>query len=129
MAIYERSIQNKKDKNGVSTNREGKVYDVNLKYRSESGYWKTYAKRGFKTKREALDHEAQMRLKLAKPDYSADLAKKGKDKLSDYLEDWLAEYCYHNVRPNTYAGYFRNIINHIGSGSVKYKRNGRETTE
>ena len=30
MAIYERSIQNKKDKNGVSTNREGKVYDVNL---------------------------------------------------------------------------------------------------
>lgn len=113
MAIYERSIQNKKDKNGVSTNREGKVYDVNLKYRSESGYWKTYAKRGFKTKREALDHEAQMRLKLAKPDYSADLAKKGKDKLSDYLEDWLAEYCYHNVRPNTYAGYFRNIKNHI----------------
>ena len=113
MAIYERSIQNKKDKNGVSTNREGKVYDVNLKYRSEYGYWKTYAKRGFKTKREALDHEAQMRLKLAKPDYSADLAKKGKDKLSDYLEDWLAEYCYHNVRPNTYAGYFRNIKNHI----------------
>lgn len=113
MAIYERSIQNKKDKNGVSTNREGKVYDVNLKYRSEAGYWKTYAKRGFKTKREALDHEAQMRLKLAKPDYSADLAKKGKDKLSDYLEDWLAEYCYHNVRPNTYAGYFRNIKNHI----------------
>ena len=113
MAIYERSIQNKKDKNGVSTNREGKVYDVNLKYRSEYGYWKTYAKRGFKTKREALDHEAQMRLKLAKPDYSAELAKKGKDKLSDYLEDWLAEYCYHNVRPNTYAGYFRNIKNHI----------------
>lgn len=113
MAIYERSIQNKKDKNGVSTNREGKVYDVNLKYRSEAGYWKTYAKRGFKTKREALDHEAQMRIKLAKPDYSADLAKKGKDKLSDYLEDWLAEYCYHNVRPNTYAGYFRNIKNHI----------------
>lgn len=113
MAIYERIIQNKKDKNGVSTNREGKVYDVNLKYRSEYGYWKTYAKRGFKTKREALDHEAQMRLKLAKQDYSADLAKKGKDKLSDYLEDWLAEYCYHNVRPNTYAGYFRNIKNHI----------------
>lgn len=113
MAIYERSIQNKKDKNGVATNREGKVYDVNLKYKTNAGDWKTYAKRGFKTKREALDHEAQMRLKLAKPDYSADLAQKGKDKLSDYLEDWLADYAFHNVRPNTYAGYFRNIKLHI----------------
>lgn len=113
MAIYERNIQNKRDKNGIATNREGKVYDVNLKYKTNAGYWKTYAKRGFKTKREALDHEAQMRLKLARPDYSAELAQKGKDKLSEYLEGWLADYAFHNVRPNTYAGYSRNIKLHI----------------
>ena len=39
-----------------------------IRYKTADGY-KTYGKRGFLTKKEALDHEAEMRVKLTNPGY------------------------------------------------------------
>lgn len=63
MAIRERQVKNKRNSNGVLTGKPGTVYDVNLKY-YQNGVQKSYGKRGFVTKKDALQHEAEMRLKL-----------------------------------------------------------------
>ena len=54
MAVQPRTIQNKRDANGVLTGKSGTVYDVNIKYNAPMGR-KTYTKRGFATKKEVLD--------------------------------------------------------------------------
>lgn len=113
MGVYERTVVNKRNKEGVSTNRSGKVYDVYIKYKDISGHLKNYTKRGFSTKKEANIHEAEMRIKLAQPNYSAELARKGKQPLEEYLQEWLFGYAENNVRASTYAGYERNIRLHI----------------
>ena len=53
MAISSRQVQNKRDGNGVLTGRPGTVYDVNIKYKAPDGTKKSYAKKGFSTKKEA----------------------------------------------------------------------------
>ena len=60
MAIRERQVKNKRNSNGVLTGKPGTVYDVNLKY-YQNGVQKSYGKRGFVTKKDALQHEAEMR--------------------------------------------------------------------
>lgn len=112
MPIYSRKVKHKKGKDGAVSNREGTVYDVYFKYNTSEGK-KTYAKRGFTDRKEAQEHEAEMRLKLAKPTYSIKAAEEGKKPLKEYLAGWLEQYAKSNVRPNTYAGYERNIRNHI----------------
>jgi len=112
MPIYNRKVKHKKGKDGAVSNREGTVYDVYFKYNTPEGK-KTYAKRGFIDRKEAQKHEAEMRLKLAKPAYSLKAAEEGKKPLKEYLVRWLEQYAKFNVRPNTYAGYERNIRNHI----------------
>ena len=77
MPVYNRKVKNKKSKDGSITNREGTVYDVYFKYNTAEGK-KTYAKRGFLDRNEALEHESEMRLKLAKPNYSVKAADEGK---------------------------------------------------
>ena len=57
MSVQTRIITSKRDTNGVLTGKSGKVYDVNIKYNTPEGR-KSYAKRGFQTKKEALQHEA-----------------------------------------------------------------------
>ena len=66
MPIRERQVKNKRNSNGVLTGKPGTVYDVNLKY-YQNGVQKSYGKRGFVTKKDALQHEAEMRLKLQAP--------------------------------------------------------------
>lgn len=112
MPIYNRKVKHKKGKDGAVSSREGTVYDVYFKYNTPEGK-KTYAKRGFTDRKEAQEHEAKMRLKLAKPAYSLKAAEEGKKPLKEYLARWLEQYAKSNVRPNTYAGYERNIRNHI----------------
>jgi integrase len=112
MPIYNRKVKNKKSKDGIASNREGTVYDVYFKYNSPEGK-QTYAKRGFTDRKEAQEHESEMRLKLAKPTYSLKAAEEGKKSLKEYLAGWLEQYAKTNVRPNTYGGYERNIRNHI----------------
>ena len=57
MAISTRQVKNKRDSNGVLTGRPGTVYDVNIKYTAPDGKKKSYAKKGFATKKEALGFE------------------------------------------------------------------------
>ena len=112
MPIYNRKVKHKKDKDGTVSNRERTVYDVYFKYNTSEGK-KTYAKRGFTDRKEAQEHEAEMRLKLAKPTYSIKAAEEGKKPLKEYLAGWLEQYAKSNVRPNTYSGYERNVRIHI----------------
>ena len=58
MAVSSRQVKNKRDSNGVLTGRPGTVYDVNIKYTAPDGKKKSYAKKGFATKKEATQHEA-----------------------------------------------------------------------
>ena len=51
MAISTRQVKNKRDSNGVLTGRPGTVYDVNIKYTAPDGKKKSYAKKGFATKK------------------------------------------------------------------------------
>ena len=63
MAIQSRNVKNKRDASGLLTGKPGTVYDVNIKYNTPEGR-KTYAKRGFLTRKEATLHEGEMRIKL-----------------------------------------------------------------
>lgn len=111
MAIHERQVKNKRNSNGVLTGKPGTVYDVNLKYR-QNGVQKSYGKRGFATKKEALQHEAEMRLKLQSPLFISILQAECRQKLQEYLNTWLENYR-PNLRLSTYRGYYGNINNHI----------------
>ena len=68
MAITERTVQNKRNSTGELTGKPGTVYDVNIKYKS-NGKQKTHSKKGFTTKKEALQYEASMKNKLSNPSY------------------------------------------------------------
>ena len=70
MAVSARKVQNKRDSNGALTGKPDTVYDVNIKYNSPEGK-KTYSKKGFATKKEATQHEAEMKTKLVNPTFIA----------------------------------------------------------
>ena len=112
MAVQARVIQNKRDANGVLTGKSGTVYDVNIKYNSAEGK-KTYTKRGFTTKKEAQQHEAEMRVKLSNPTYVPIGTAQGKQTVKEYMADWLEQYGKVNLRPSTYESYKGIIRNHI----------------
>ncbi len=88
MAVSARKVQNKRDANGVLTGKPGTVYDVNIKYNSPEGK-KTYSKKGFATKKEATQHEAEMKVKLSNPVYTPVVASQGKQTVKEYLEEWV----------------------------------------
>jgi integrase len=112
MAIQPRTIKNKRDANGVLTGRPGKVYDVYIKYMSPEGR-KSYVKRGFSTRKDAAQHEAEMKTKLQNPGYSPINVMKGKQSVKDFLEEWIENYGKANLRPSTYTSYKGHIKNHI----------------
>jgi integrase len=112
MAIQARTVKNKRDADGVLTGRPGTVYDVNIKYNSPQGK-KSYAKRGFATKKEASQHEAEMKMKLTNPIYSPAQSSQGRMSLNDYLEQWLEQYGTVNLRPSTQESYRSAIRNHV----------------
>ena len=112
MAIQARKIQNKRDANGVLTGKPGTVYDVNIKYNSPEGK-KSYAKRGFQTKKEATQHESEMRVKLLNPIYAPVSTAQGKQTVKEYLEEWVENHGKANLRPSTFANYKGYIKNHI----------------
>lgn len=113
MAVSSRKVQNKRDSNGVLTGKAGTVYDVNIKYTGQDGKKKSYAKKGFATKKEATQHEAEMKAKLANPVYSPVVASQGKQSVKEYLEEWVENHGKANLRPSTFAGYKSHIRNHI----------------
>lgn len=113
MAVSSRKVQNKRDSNGVLTGKAGTVYDVNIKYTGQDGKKKSYAKKGFATKKEATQHEAEMKAKLANPVYSPVVASQGKQTVKEYLKEWVENHGKANLRPSTFAGYKSHIRNHI----------------
>lgn len=112
MAVSVRRVENKRDASGQLTGREGKVYDVNIKYRLH-GKWKSYTKKGFRTKKEALEHEAAMRAKLVNSTYTPPTSAQCKLTVEEYLLDWIEMHGKTNLRPNTEVGYRNNIRRHI----------------
>jgi len=109
MAVTARQVKNKRDSDGMLTGRAGNVYDVAIKYKTPDGY-KNYVKKGFTTKKEAQQHEAEMKTKLSNPSYSPAQGAQGRTALKDYLAEWLEQYGKTNLRPSTYESY-KSIIN------------------
>ena len=112
MAITERKVKNKRTASGTATGKEGTVYDVRLKYRAD-GQYKNYVRKGFSSRREAQQHEAEMRQKLSSPSFTPLSAAQQKRTVSEYMREWLERHGSVNLRPNTVAGYRNNIENHI----------------
>lgn len=112
MAVSTRTVKNKRDATGQLTGRAGTVYDVNIKYKT-GGNIKTYSKKGFITKKEAIQHEAEMKMKLSNQSYIAPTASQSKLTVREYLEDWVEKHGNANLRPSTFAGYKSHIKNHI----------------
>jgi len=117
-------VQNKRDADGVPTGKPGTVYDVNIKYNAPDGK-KSYAKRGFLTKKEATQHEAEMRTKLQNPVYAAvNTSQSSKLTVKEYLDEWVENHGKANLRPSTFAGYKSHIKNQIlpNIGHVQLKQ-------
>lgn len=112
MAISERQVQNKRNTAGELTGKEGVVYDVNIKYKS-NGKQKTYVKKGFPTKREAQVHEAAMKAKLSNPSYIPPTAAQRRVTVSEYMTEWIERHGAANLRPSTQSSYWSHIKNHI----------------
>jgi len=109
MAVTARQVKNKRDSDGVLTGRAGTVYDIDIKYKTPDGY-KHYTKKGFTTKKDAQQHEAEMKMKLSNPAYSPTQNAQGRMAVKDYMPDWLEKYGKVNLRPSTYESY-KSIIN------------------
>ena len=112
MAISERAVKNKRNSAGELTGKLGTVYDVNIKYTS-GGENKTHARKGFPTKREALQHEAEIKAKLTNPSYVPPTAAQRKLTVKEYMEDWMERHGAANLRPSTQASYKSHMKNHI----------------
>lgn len=113
MAVSQRQVKNKRDSDGILTGKPGVVYDVNIKYTTPEGVKLTYAKKGFSTKKEALQHEAEMKTKLQTPTFAATVKAQRKQTVKDYLDEWVESYARVNLRPSTYDGYKRTIKSYI----------------
>ena len=112
MAITERTVQNKRNSVGELTGKPGIVYDVNIKHKF-NGQQKTHSKKGFATKKEALQYEAAMKNKLSNPSYVAPTAAQRKMTVEEYLEEWVERHGNANLRPSTKASYRSHIRNHV----------------
>jgi integrase len=112
MSVSARQVKNKRNQEGVSTARAGTVYDVFIRYKTSEGY-KTYGKRGFTTKQEALNHEAEMRTKLINPNFEPIKAADAKQTVKEYMDTWVEAHGKANLRPSTFSGYKSHIKNHI----------------
>lgn len=112
MAIAERTVKNKRNSAGELTGRSGTVYDVNVKYIS-GGKNKTYSRKGFLTRRDALQHEAEMKAKLTNSAYTPPTAAQRKMTVQDYMMEWINRHGTANLRPSTEASYRSHMKNHI----------------
>ena len=115
MAVRTRQVKNKCDANGVLTGRAGTVYDVNIKYATPDGKKATYEKGGFLTRKEALQHEAEIKAKLQAPTFASTVKAQRKQTVKDYLDEWVESYARVNLRPSTYDGCKRTIKSYIVS--------------
>ncbi|MDO5397801.1 MAG: site-specific integrase [bacterium] len=113
MAVSARQVKNKRDADGKLTGRAGTVYDVNVKYKNAAGERKAYVKKGFVTKREAQQHEAEMKTKLLNPQFIEVVQSKNNQTVKEYLNNWLETHVHTNLRPGTYSTYSNIVNNYI----------------
>lgn len=111
MSIITREVKNKKSVDGGRTGKAGVVYDVSLKYKTADGF-KSYGKRGFLTRSDALEHEAEMRMKFARANGTLTNMEASRQLFKDYLEAWLERHG-KNLRSSTLAGYQNHISAYI----------------
>lgn len=76
------------------------------------GRYKSYVKKGFLTRKDAVIHEAEMRQKLSLG-YVPPKAEKSSQSLETYLDDWVERHGETNLRPSTLISYRSIIRNHI----------------
>ena len=112
MSIITREVKNKKSADGTRTGKAGIVYDVSLKYKTPEGF-KSYGKRGFLSRSEALQHEAAMRMKFARDNGNLTELEASRQLFKDYLESWISRHGTQNLRPSTLAGYNNHINAYI----------------
>ena len=122
MGVSSRKIKNKRTAEGALTGRAGTVYDVDIKYKTGEGY-KHYTKKGFATRNEAQQHEAEMKAKLSQPTYTPATAPESKQTVKEYLDAWVEQHGKANLRPSTFASYKGHIANHIvpAIGSIQLR--------
>lgn len=113
MAVSTRQVKNKRNANGVLTGRAGTVYDVNIKYKTPGGEKSTYVKKGFLTRKDAQQHEAEMKTRLHAPFLNVSTIVQQKQTVRDYLNEWVETYVRVNLRPATYENYKCTIKNYI----------------
>ena len=113
LSITARKIKNKKNPDGTKSGKAGTVYDVTLKYKDADGAYQSYGKRGFLSKHEALEHEAEVRKKMTLGFFEPTRAADTKQTVKQYLDSWLEMHGKANLRPSTYAGYKSHMNNHI----------------
>ena len=112
MAITERTVKNKRNSAGELTGKAGSVYDVNVKYKS-GGKSKTYSRKGFLTKKDALIDIRIVKAKLTNPAYTPPSAVQRKMTVREYMTEWIDRHGSANLRPSTEASYRSNLKNHI----------------
>ena len=95
------------ERKGTERNDAYRVYEEIIKDNIE------YAKKGFATKKEAAQHEAEMKTKLQNPGQVASITSQRKQTVAAYLNDWVESYARVNLRPSTYDGYKKTIANYI----------------
>ena len=107
-SIRSRTVKNKRNSAGKLTGKAGTVYDVNVKYKS-GGKSKTYSHKGFLTKKDALQHDAEMKAKLTNPAYTPPSAVQRKMTVREYMTEWIDRHGSANLRPSTEASYRSNL--------------------
>lgn len=112
MAVNARKVKNKRNAAGVHTGLAGTVYDVNVKYRVDDKR-KQYVKKGFLTKTDALEHEAEMKVELRTSAYVVAAAMQRNQTVEEYLETWVEHHGRANLKPMAFDEYKRCIRNHI----------------
>ena len=112
MAIKTRQVKNKKDQDGKPTGKPGTVYDVYIKVKTADGVL-PYGKRGFATRHEAQQHEAEMRTKLVSPTFVPVKAADEKKTMKEHLDYWIEIHGNANLRPSTMQSYKQTIKNQI----------------
>lgn len=112
MAITSREIKNKRTVSGELTGKCGLVYDVNIKYKVGKKM-KTYSKKGIPTKKDAIQLEAEMKVKLTNPSYVPPTAARAKLTIEEYMNEWIENHGKVNLRPSTFASYKSHMRNHI----------------
>jgi integrase len=102
MAVSTRRVKNKRTSSGELTGASGSVYDVSIKYKRGDEN-KTYTKKGFATRKDAAQHEAEMRAKLCVASYTPPTAAQRRLTTEEYMNDWIEVHGQANLRTSTYA--------------------------